>query len=449
MPAFNNLRELRSATTQKPVLDAVNSNMSYLGSYIGGIPQKIIAVASRNLTTNRGSKVVLFAFNASHEGEGIQKSINEKKYLDNGFAYLMSKNGRIIFHPFPKLIGSELRKTNAFAYAGMINKMEGQHKLFYTDERNVGTYQYFAYYAPLEVFISISVPEEDLLNKPLNTLGILLILGAILAIILCNILLGIAAVSYSTKPMRQILDKITKLAQGKSLNIDQVKQKDDYGQILTAVNQLIMRLNNASHFAKEVGKGNFGTHYTALHKEDDLGNALLEMRDDLKEVAEKEIEQRWVNEGISKFNEIIRLYTNQVHELNLQVLAELIKYVNANQGAIFLMNIDDSNIACLELSACYAYKRRKYATKRIYIGDGLVGQTWQEGEEIYLKKVPEEYAKIGSGSYMLPFPCPFKVQRRNSRRFGNSFFPTNNSFRERLYFKNHGIALCRRFGSKI
>jgi len=119
----------------------------------------------------------------------------------------------------------------------------------------------------------------------------------------------------------------------------------------------------------------------------------LEMRDDLREASQKETERRWINEGISKFNEIIRLYTDQMHELTHQVLSELAKYVGANQGAIFLIDVDDSKIPCLELSACYAYKRRKYTKKRIYLGDGLIGQTWQEGEEIYLKKYPKVMRK--------------------------------------------------------
>lgn len=386
-----------SATNQKALLDAINANMSYLGSYIGGSPQRLTTVASKNLSTSKGTKAVLLAFNASQENNGIQQSIKEKKYLESGFAYVISRSGTIIFHPSSQAIGIDLRKGNPLFYSEMTSQMEGSHKSFYVDQNNIAKYQYFTYYAPLEVFVSIVVPEEDLFIKPLNTLKISLILGAIVAIVLCNILLGITAIFYSARPIKQVLGKITRLAQGKSLTTGEVKQKDDYGQILIAINQLTTRLNNASHFAKEVGKGNFGTHYTALHKEDELGNALLEMRDDLKEASEKEAERKWINDGISKFNEIIRLNTNQIHELSFQVLAELIKYVNANQGAIFLIDTDESKVPCLELSACYAYKRRKYAKKRIYLGDGLVGQTWQEGEEIYLKKVPEEYAKIGSG----------------------------------------------------
>jgi methyl-accepting chemotaxis protein len=398
-----------NATNQKALLDAINANMFYLGSYIGGSPQTIITVASKNLSTSKGSKAVLLAFNTSQENNGIQQSIREKKYLESGLAYVVSRSGTIIFHPNPKAVGIDLRKSSALFYSEMTNKMEGSHKSFYLDQSNTAKYQYFTYYAPLDVFVSIVVPEKDLLNKPLDTLKILLILGAIIAIIICNILLGIAAIFYSAKPIRQVLDRLTRLAQGKPLATGEVKQKDDYGQILSTINQLTTRLNDASHFAKEVGKGNFGTHYAALDKEDELGKALLEMRDDLKEASEKEAQRQWINEGIGKFNEIIRLNTNQIHELTFQVLAALIKYVNANQGAIFLVDTDDSKAPCLEMSACYAYKRRKYAKKRIYLGDGLVGQTWQEGEEIYLKKVPEEYAKIGSGLGEAPPNCLFIV----------------------------------------
>lgn len=383
----------------KPLIDALNTNTSFLGTTIGSASRKIYSLASKNIAKTDANKgIYIFTAYLLDEESFTRKNITEKKYLNSGFPYMMTKSGTVLFHPNAQVVGSDLAKTNAKVYQAMVDKTELNSKIVYTDQADgVTRYQYFAYYAPYDVFLSIVISKEELLDKPLASIRNFLILGAVIAVVLCNLLISFFANKMSTQPIKQILDKLNKLAQGKQLSIEETTQKDEYGQIFGATNQLIERLNNASNFAKEVGKGRFDTHYTALNKEDDLGNALLEMRDDLREASEKEAERRWINEGIAKFNEIIRLYTNQIEELTYQVLAELIKYVGANQGAIFLIDADDSKIPCLTLSASYAYKRRKYVKKHVYLGEGLVGQTWQESEEIYLKKVPETYANISSG----------------------------------------------------
>lgn len=395
IPALNNIRTMGSVTTHKPILDAVNNNSTYIGTLIGSISKKIITTAAKSLSTDKGSKVVLYAFDLLEEDKNIKQNIIAKKYLENGFTYLMNRAGVILFHPSAKAIGADMSKIQS-VYEPMIGNMNEASKLFYIDQYGIPKYQYFQYYAPFDVFVCIVIPEDDVLNKPLASLRNLLIIGAIVSIIICNLFIVLLANTFSTKPTKNILQKIGALAQGKPLKIEEINQKDEHGQIFTAMNQLIERINNASTFAKEVGKGNFEATLN-LNEEDELGKALIEMRDDLKEASEQDAKRRWIGEGVTKFNETIRLYSHQIHELTFKVLSELIKYVNANQGAIFLIAEDEQREACLELSACYAYNRRKYIKQKVYMGEGLIGQTWQEGEEIYLKKIPENYIKISSG----------------------------------------------------
>jgi PAS domain S-box-containing protein len=64
---------------------------------------------------------------------------------------------------------------------------------------------------------------------------------------------------------------------------------------------------------------------------------------------------------------------------------------------LFILNEDTENKKFLELVACYAFERKKYLTREIAPGDGLVGQCYLEGERIYLLDVPSEYISITSG----------------------------------------------------
>jgi PAS domain S-box-containing protein len=74
-----------------------------------------------------------------------------------------------------------------------------------------------------------------------------------------------------------------------------------------------------------------------------------------------------------------------------------VKYTKSNQGGLFILNEDNESDQFLELMACYAFERKKYMTKKVVIGEGLIGQAYLEGDRMYLEEVPKEYITITSG----------------------------------------------------
>ena len=135
-----------------------------------------------------------------------------------------------------------------------------------------------------------------------------------------------------------------------------------------------------------------------------MGNALLEMRDNLQ-VARKEAEiqqeeerrRNWATGGLAKMGELLRLNNDNMEELSSIVISEMVKYMDANQGGLFVLNDSDENNKYLELTACYAYERKKFAEKQIELGEGLTGACFLEGESIYLTEIPPDYLEITSG----------------------------------------------------
>lgn len=170
--------------------------------------------------------------------------------------------------------------------------------------------------------------------------------------------------------------------------------EDELSYIIKASNNLADNLRNASNFALEIGKSNFQHHYTPSSTHDTLGNALVKMNNDLKAFNEKEKQINWAVTGQAKFAEIIRSSNQNVKETCDQIVAQLVKYLGANQGGLFFYENASNQ---LEMLACYAYDRAKYLTKNIHIGEGLVGQCFQEGETIYINDVPDDYIRIVSG----------------------------------------------------
>jgi hypothetical protein len=179
---------------------------------------------------------------------------------------------------------------------------------------------------------------------------------------------------------------------------------DELGQIGAALNSLIQGQKNLSTFAEEIGKGNFKSEFKPLSEYDTLGNSLIQLRENLRlaaiedEKRKREDERRnWSNHGIARFSEILREHTGDLDRLASRLISELVKYLGAQVGGLFLIRSVENNEKEIYLVASYAYDRVKHLQKTIQIGEGLVGRCVQEGNTIFLTDIPEDYIRIKSG----------------------------------------------------
>jgi len=230
----------------------------------------------------------------------------------------------------------------------------------------------------------------------------IIILG--IALILISSSIAVILTRTTVRPIKRVKGILSSMCQGILPNEKLKVRNDEIGDMSAALNDLIESFRKFTGFAKEIGKGNYNAPFQPLSDQDDLGNALLEMRDNLKKASEedekrkKEDEQRnWASQGIAKFSELLRENNDNLDELSYQIIQNLVKYTEANQGGLFLINDEDENNAFIELKATYAYSRRKYLEKHIEMGEGLIGRAVQEGETIYMTEVPDNYINITSG----------------------------------------------------
>jgi len=230
-----------------------------------------------------------------------------------------------------------------------------------------------------------------------------IILMSIIILVVAFIMAYITSISL-VRPINYVKNILQKMAQG-ILPEKRIKEgQDEIGQMSTALNNLVRGLKDISDFSVEIGKGNFQSDFNPLSDQDVLGNSLIEMREELKKAAEeeekrkKEDEQRnWATQGIARFSDILRSNNDNMEVLSYQIISNLVKYLDANQGGLFIMNNNDEENIFLEMTACYAYNRKKFMEKRIEFGEGLIGRCVQEGETIYLTDIPEDYVNITSG----------------------------------------------------
>lgn len=156
------------------------------------------------------------------------------------------------------------------------------------------------------------------------------------------------------------------------------------------------QVKEASTFIREIEKGNFKTEISDTLSKSELGISLKSMKEHLDTIAHDEEIRNWMNTGLATFSDILRNKQSlNLKELSDDILLNLVKYVSANQGAIFIL--EDEDDPYLKMIACYAYNRKKYLEKRIGVGEGLAGQCVMERSSIYLKEIPKDYINITSG----------------------------------------------------
>jgi methyl-accepting chemotaxis protein len=163
----------------------------------------------------------------------------------------------------------------------------------------------------------------------------------------------------------------------------------------TLENQLTSVKTNIA-FAEEISSGKLDVSYNLTNDKDELGIALLKMRENLLKASVKEQEERFITVGITKVGEVIRNNAASLEALSDDFIRTIVKYMNINQGGLFLTDSEGDD-AQLSLAACYAYDRKKFLKKIVGPGEGLVGQCFLEREPIYMTKIPADYIHITSG----------------------------------------------------
>lgn len=267
-------------------------------------------------------------------------------------------------------------------------------------------------------------------EKIVSVMGIVCIVLVILTVILQNLnldpqlagplslaLLSFLAISIISafvayqksvvKPLNEVSKAVRLLSEGGSSDDLKVQSFGVVADIAKDMNEVFHNMQAATVFAQEIGEGNFESEAGDVNENDALTTALLDMRDKLKDVAEEEKKRNWAVQGLATFSELLRNNQDDLEELGYNVIKNLVKYLGANQGGFFTYKPYDGNDAVseedalfkgkVELVSCYAYEKRKYKVKEVFVGEGLVGQCVVEGETIYLNDVPGDYVNITSG----------------------------------------------------
>ncbi len=197
--------------------------------------------------------------------------------------------------------------------------------------------------------------------------------------------------------LKCVVETSEALANGALNKKMEVNGRPEVKRVANAFNKVIQRSFAATDFAVAIGKADFTAHLET-DGSDRLSEALLGMRDKLKEATDNTQQQHWAVEGLGKFEVLMRQQYASVEQMGDKLLSELVRYIGANQAALFVLkNGESAENRYLEMTSCYALDRKKHLHKQVKSGEGLVGQCLQEQETFYFNDIPESYVQIKSG----------------------------------------------------
>ena len=330
-------------------------------------------------------------------------SINEKVYIATG-------QGVVAYSSNPGDRGKQLQDVlSAYYREYNIGKYVKQHIPYIEECKVSGSEPNAVCITPIKISenkqwtLCVLVPKRNVLGDAKN-----FTLTTILLMALCFIILGTITLLIANKigeSLKTINAALVDISDGDiKNNVDLTETSmTEINNINESMKSVISGLIRAAEFSEQIGSGNLDTEFTALSANDKLGNALINMRDNLKN-ADKDAKERkiadekvnWATSGLAKFGEILHTNNQNINDLSYEILRNLIKYIDVNQGAIYVLD-DTKDEPEYEMTAAIAYDRRKFMQKRFAVGEDLVGRCAYERKTIYMTDIHKDYINITSG----------------------------------------------------
>lgn len=203
-------------------------------------------------------------------------------------------------------------------------------------------------------------------------------------------------------PLIDLLEVTDALEQGNLSKKLSFVEETPIGLISRSINRMVENQNDLTEKFHLLGEGEFSFDIQNHGENDKLNTALENMRKKLHDFYEldrkKASQGNWVNKGVALFSEILRNNTDDISKLTDILINEMVKYLKANQGCIYLLEESKQDKKKkLILKSTYAWERKKFQEKEIEPGEGLIGQAFLEQGTIYLTDVPDSYVNITSG----------------------------------------------------
>ncbi len=275
------------------------------------------------------------------------------------------------------------------------NAARGKDGISYAlDYRNKNTLAAYKYIPLLNWGLVTKIDTDEMYANVYGQAGNYMTIGGIIIII--SFLTAFGFSQFLTKPLISLKDKVQLL--GKGILPDNINghSNDEIGEMASALGNFTKSLKRTAGFARKIGEGNLDTDFKPMSDEDQLGTALMQMRNNILEAEKKDKERNWIVTGMAEIGDILRT-NDELEELGDSILPYFTEKINAIQGAFHVLNDEDEENLFFEMKSCYAYNKKKYLKSSFKFAEGLIGQSAIEKDMILRTEIPEDYVSITSG----------------------------------------------------
>ncbi|MBN2893048.1 MAG: GAF domain-containing protein [Bacteroidales bacterium] len=322
-------------------------------------------------------------------------------YFNRGYPFAMDPDGNLLVHPV--LVGQSISYSNL--YDRILKASENQGYLYFKyqwPENSKGEIKFMMvqYLPDVEIFVGLTFFERDLKQMVAN-LRLLLILAVVFSSL--TIIFSVVSVtSFFLKRIRIIGENMKKLSEGVIPEGVENIAEGEFLNILDAEKVLAENFVRLTEFSENLKEKNYSYSYKKWSTQDRVGDNLIELNNYLKKTAEEADEKNreqerlvWLNEGVSKFIEILKYQVIEIKELAYRIISQIVEYVGANEGGFFIV-IKEKEEKYLELLAAYAMKKEKLIERKISFGVGLVGRVAVEKKSLFITEIPDSHTKIST-----------------------------------------------------
>lgn len=206
-----------------------------------------------------------------------------------------------------------------------------------------------------------------------------------LLFLILSIVLVIGLITYTiaviTKTLNELNKAAEKIATGATGLQIKAESNDAIGNLARSIIRIDQNNKALTNAAAAIGSGHFEVEVMPRSEEDILGNAVLQMKNNLQTFSIQNREKDWVQTGIAQLNDLI-IGEKNLNELAAKVVRFITSYTNSQVGA-FYFSPDQKHLHLLSSVALDTEKIKK----EIQFGETVAGQAALEGKEIFLHNV--------------------------------------------------------------